>query len=120
MTEDKWIEKVTPSHKVEFLTVKEKVEELLGLGYSRARIWKALREEGKLQMSLSQFRRYTEQPKTTKPDKAGVTAKVERSNETNAQPSKRSQLPPPKPFKWNPNPISKEEAESGQVTSREY
>lgn len=119
MTEEKWIEKLTPSHKVEFLTVKEKVSELLGLGYSRVKIWKALREEGRLQMSLSQFRRYTELPKAEHKNQVGGSAKAERTNEA-APKSKRAQIPEPKKFRYNPNPLTNDEVKTGEVTSREY
>ena len=118
MTEEKWIEKVTPSHKVEFLAVKEKLDELLGLGYSGARIWKALRDEGKLQMSLSQFRRYTGEPKAARTEKGGEVVKVGKGSEPEVPKSKRAQIEPPKPFRYNPNPVTKEEVING--TSREY
>lgn len=120
MTEDKWVEKLTPSHRVEFLAVKEKVEQLLTLGYSRAKIWKALHDEGHLQMSLSQFRRYTEQPKAERKNRVAGAAKAEQLKDPEAPKSKRAQIPAPKNFKWNPNPLTPEEVKTGDVTSREY
>jgi hypothetical protein len=50
--------KLTPTHKVQFLQLKDYVKSQLDMGYSFTSIWKGLKEAGRISMSYSQFCRH--------------------------------------------------------------
>jgi hypothetical protein len=122
------------THRVEFLAHKDLIEARLQEGYAAKAIWKHLRDAEVISQSYSQFTRHVNKHTTWgqaqraakrqgsgsgKPANTAEAAPTVTSPGTAAQTgSKRAPIEPPKPFKWNPVPLSDEEIRTGNVTSR--
>ncbi len=57
---------LTPTHRVQFLELKDQIKSHLDQGYTMTTIWKGLTESGRISMSYSQFCRHIQAafPKT--------------------------------------------------------
>lgn len=66
MSKKTFPETLPSSHRIEFLTVKLLVQEMMEKGHTKKNIWKALTDSGSIAMSYSQFTRYTSQPRHEK------------------------------------------------------
>lgn len=125
---------LSATHRVEFLAHKDTIEARLQEGYAVKAIWKNLHDAGFIGQSYSQFTRhvnnYTSWGQARRAAKRQSSGSAKPANTAEARPtatspgaaaqtgSKRAPIEPPKPFKWNPVPLSDEEIRTGNVTSR--